>query len=164
MTQSDRGESGFNRIGGPQVTPVLGWEVVERQQDFSVLGETLAGSGVLGLVFLNEFIECFFRLLLRSRLADLMQICLRFRLHALGHLVEDVGRLMNPTPLLSGLRVDFTKRGPEAHRSVTNCQLWSNNQPSVLKIQEQLSPALFALSITVQDRDQFLPAVSSGAH
>ena len=43
-----------------------------------------------------------------------MKVALRLRLQSLGHLVEDVGGLVHPAPLLLGRGIDLLKSGPEA--------------------------------------------------
>jgi hypothetical protein len=50
-------ERGFDRVRGPKMNPVLGGEVVERQQDVSVFRQALDCLGIFGSVFLHEGIE-----------------------------------------------------------------------------------------------------------
>ena len=109
MTKSNRREGRLDRIGRPQVAPVFSGEVIEGEQDVTVLGQAFARGGVLRLVLFNEFIERFLGIGLRLGLPDFMQIRLGFRLNTFGHLVEHVGRLVNPASLLSGFREDLTK-------------------------------------------------------
>jgi hypothetical protein len=46
----DGGEGRLDRVRGPQVDPVLGREVVERQQIIDVIGDLRDGLGSLGAV------------------------------------------------------------------------------------------------------------------
>ncbi|GED83205.1 hypothetical protein TNCT6_02900 [Streptomyces sp. 6-11-2] len=48
--QADGGERGLDRVGRPQVDPVLGGEIVERQQLGLVVGDLLDGLGELRAV------------------------------------------------------------------------------------------------------------------
>lgn len=71
-------------------------------------------------------------------------------LEGLGHLVQDVGRLVNPTPLLPRRRVDLPKRGLEAEGSVADGKLQGSREPPLLEIQEQLRPALLLPELRLQ--------------
>lgn len=50
MPHPHGGEGDLDRVGGPQVSPVLGREVVEGEQHVAVLGQALRGHGILGFV------------------------------------------------------------------------------------------------------------------
>ena len=93
-----------------------------------------------------------------------MKVALRLRLQSLGHLVEDVGGLVHPAPLLPGRGIDLSKSGPEAQGPVTDGQLRWLREPPLLEIEEQLLPALLALTDAVHDGDQLLPAFGRGSH
>lgn len=73
MPQANGGEGGLDRIGRPQVPPVLGREVVKRLQHVSVFRQTLRGLGILGLVGLHEGVKRLVRRLARVGHPDLMQ-------------------------------------------------------------------------------------------
>jgi hypothetical protein len=60
--------------------------------------------------------------------------------------------------LLLGRRVDLPKRGPEAERPIPDGQLRRFPEPPLLEVEEQLLPALLALTEAVDDGDQFLAA------
>ena len=51
---------------------------------------------------------------------DLVQIGLSFRLYTLRHVVEDVGRLVNPAALLARVGKDLAQGGPEAGSTVAH--------------------------------------------
>ncbi len=93
-----------------------------------------------------------------------MKVALRLCLEGLGHLVEHVGRLVNPAPLLPRRRIDLPESGPEAECPVTNGELRRLREPPLLEIEEQLLPTLLALTDAVDDGDQFLTAFGRGSH
>ena len=93
-----------------------------------------------------------------------MKVALRLRLQCLGHLVEDVGGLVHPAPLLSGRGIELLEGGPEAQGFISDGQLrWLRKSP-LSEIEEQLLPALLALTDAVHDGDQLLPAFGRGSH
>ena len=51
------GEGRFDRVGGAQMRPVLGREVVEGEQHAPVVGQFLGGLGILRAVVFDEAIE-----------------------------------------------------------------------------------------------------------
>ena len=95
---------------------MLRWEVVERRKDVSILGEATARRLVFGAVFFEEVVEGFGCCFAGVGQPELVKVTLRLRLESLGHLVEHVGRLVNPAPLLLGRvppphETRFTKKG-----------------------------------------------------
>lgn len=52
-----RGERRFDRIGRAPMLPVLGWEIIKRQQAVTILDQLLDRLGVLGLVSFHELHE-----------------------------------------------------------------------------------------------------------
>src|SRR6056297_251576 len=132
MTEANRGEGRFNRVARSEMAPVLGREVVERQQHFSVLLQALTSLRVLGFVLLHEFIECLLCVGLRRRLPDFVEVALGFRLNTPGHVVENVRRLVNPAALLACLGEYLAKRRPESQCTVANSNLRSRCQASLL--------------------------------
>lgn len=83
--------------------PVLGGEVVERQQIIDVVGDLLHRLGELRAVGLLEHRDGLERVLLVFRVADLLQGLLRSGLGGLRQAVEHVCNLVNPAPLVPGL-------------------------------------------------------------
>jgi hypothetical protein len=53
-TQSDRGKGGFNRVGGSQVRPGFGREVVKGEEDGFIFFQAMARFGVFELVVGEE--------------------------------------------------------------------------------------------------------------
>jgi len=66
--------------------------------------------------------------------------------------------------LLTRRRVGLRQGGPEAERTIGDSDRRWNGEPTVLEVEEQFEPALFALSDDVDDGDQFLLAVGRGPH
>ena len=66
--------------------------------------------------------------------------------------------------LLTRRRVGLPQGGPEAERTIGDGDRRWNGEPTVLEVEEQFEPALFALSDAVDDGDQFLLAVGRGPH
>ena len=112
MPRADRRE-GF-RFGWSSVgAPMLRREVVEGHEDVSILGEAAASRLVLGTVLLQEVVEGLGRHLPGLGQPDLVKGALSRRLESPRHLVEHVGRLVNPAPLLLRRGVDLPQCGPE---------------------------------------------------
>src|SRR4029079_690548 len=76
-----------------------------------------------------------------------------------GDLVQYVGGLVNPTPLVSGARKDLLDRLPETERAVADCEVRRNLEPTLLDVDEKLAPALCALTYPGLERHEFLPAL-----
>lgn len=95
MPESDRGEGAQDGVGGPQVAPVLGREVVEGEEHVAVLGQAGTGLLVFGAVLLQEVAAGFPGLPVGLRESDLVKVGLGLRLQSLGELVEDVGGLVH---------------------------------------------------------------------
>ena len=68
---SNRRKRRFNRIGGPNALPVLGWKIIKRQQLLSVLLQDLNRLGILVLIHLDKLIKRLVRLLTGFRHPDL---------------------------------------------------------------------------------------------
>ena len=81
---------------------------------------------------------------------------------ALGHLVEHVGGLVDPTALFPGLSVNLAKRLPEAHGAVADSQFGAGFQAPALEVEQQFLPALRALAIAVHHTNDVLVAQGIG--
>ena len=77
---------------------------------------------------------------------------LGFGLQALGHLVEDVGRLMHPAALLAGLPINLAQRLPKPERAVAHGQTGACLQPPALEVEQQFPPALWSCPCLVERR------------
>ena len=164
MAKPNRRECRFDGIGRSQVPPVLGREVIEGQQLLAILPQTFARFLILGVVFFQEVIECCLGVRFRFRLPDFVDVTFGFRLNALGHSVQHVGRLVDPTTLLLRFREYLSQSRPEAECSVTHRNLRCRRKPMPLQIQEQFRPTLLAFTIAVEDRDQLFLSVGRRAH
>ena len=121
--QTNRGERALDGVGRAYMLPVLGGEVVERQQDVAVPGQAGRGLVVLRPVGFQEEVEGALGILPGFGHPDVLQAPLGFLLQTLGQLVQDVARLVNPAALLAGAWVDLAERLPEAERAVAERQL-----------------------------------------
>ena len=86
---------------------MLGWKVIEGKQDFLILLQALAGFREFDLVTGDELIVSCQSCFASRRQVHLMDQLLRFALHALGHFIQDVNRLMHPATLLSDGAIFF---------------------------------------------------------
>jgi len=101
LAQSDGRERGLDDVAGPQVLPVLGGEVEERQQRGGVLVQGRDGLRVLGPVLDGEPLRRLACLLARLGVHDLVERGLHAWLEPFRELVEDVAELVEPVPLLT---------------------------------------------------------------
>jgi len=62
-----------------------------------------------------------------------------------GNFVQYVGGLVNPTPLVPGVRKDLLDGLPKAERAVADRQVGRDLEPALLDVDEEFAPALCAL-------------------
>ena len=105
--------------------PVLGWEVIESQQNITIFRQALNCFGVLGFERLHKQIKGLPGLLSRLGHPDIMEHGFGLWLNGLGHFVEDIGCLMYPAALFLGRRVDLSQSRPKAQCSIAGRQLGS---------------------------------------
>src|SRR6516164_1799080 len=125
--------------------PVLGGKVEEGEQSFSVLGQACDRLLVFGAVFVGEHVDGDLGGRTGRRSINLSKVCLHVDLDREGDLVEHVGGLVNPTPLVSGARKDLIDGLPEAERAVAYRDVGRDLEPTPLDVDEELAPALRAL-------------------
>jgi len=109
----DRGKGTFDRVRGADMFPVLGWEVMERQQIGAVFVEAFHCAVIFHAVSFNEEIEGSVGFGLGFCHPDVFQMRLGFGLHRLGHRVQYVCRLVHPAALHPGLAINFMQGSPE---------------------------------------------------
>jgi len=85
----DRGKGAFDRVAGADMLPVLGREIIEGEQDFPILGQTIGGLVVLRPVLGKKTIEGLLGIITTLDHPDLFEARLGSGLHGLGELVED---------------------------------------------------------------------------
>src|SRR4249920_1926729 len=90
------------------------------------------------------------------RAVDLTKVCLHVDLDREGDLVQHVGGLVNPAPLVPGARKDLLNRLPEAKRAVADCEVRRDLEPTLLDVDEKFTPALRALAYASLEADEFL--------
>src|SRR6267378_501982 len=74
------------------------------------------------------------------------KVGLHIDLNREGDLVQHVGGLVNPTALVPGAREDLFDRLPEAERAVADREVRRNLEPTLLDVDEELTPALRTLA------------------
>src|SRR5262245_14855118 len=100
--------------------PMLGRKVIEGKEDFLILLQTFAGLWELGLVTGDELIVGCQSRFAGRRQVHFMDQLLGLALNALGHFIEDIGRLMHPATLLCDWAVFFLQGDPKAKRTVAD--------------------------------------------
>src|SRR5262252_3329857 len=126
------------------MVPVLSGEVKEGEQSIPILGQAGDRLVVLGAVFVGEHVDRGLRCRTGRRAVNLSKICLHVDLDRKGDLVEHVGGLVNPTPLVSGAGKDLIDGLPEAERAVDDRQIRRDREPTPLDVDEELAPTLRA--------------------
>ena len=154
-----------NSIGvrGPQVIPVLGGEVEEGEQRITVPGQALGRLRVFRPILLDEDRDGGFGRRSRRRRGDLADVGLHGALNGFRHLVEQVGGLVQPAPLVAGGGQDLVEGLPEAEGAVADRDLGRDGEAAPLHVDQQLPPALGAFPHADLKPDQFLPAFRRGS-
>ena len=88
MTQADREEGTLEWVGRPQVAPVLGGEVVEGQEDVTVIRVAVACGLVLRVVLFLEVVEGPSRHLHCLGEPDLVKVTPLLCLESLGQTID----------------------------------------------------------------------------
>src|SRR4249920_2118562 len=138
------------------MVPVLGREVEEGEQSFSIFRQAGNRLIVLGAVFVDEHVDRRLGCCAVRRAVDLTKVCLHVDLDREGDLVQHVGGLVNPAPLVPGARKDLLNRLPEAKRAVADCEVRRDLEPTLLDVDEKFTPALRALAYASLEADEFL--------
>ena len=142
---------------------MLGREVEEGQQGVTVPGQALGRLGVFRPILVDEDRDgCFGRRSRRSR-GDLADVGLHGILNGFRHLVEQVGGLVQPAPLVAGGGQNLVERLPETEGAVADRDLGRDGEPAPLHVDQQLPPALGAFPHADLKPDQFLPAFRRGS-
>ena len=139
-TVSHGGECAFDGVGCPQVLPMLGGKVVERQQRFAILGQACSRLFVFDGVGLDEGVEGVVCVAPGLGHPDVLESTLCLRLLALGQLVQDVRGLVHPTALAARPGPHFLDRLPEAERAVGDREFRPHREPAPLEVEQQLAP------------------------
>lgn len=159
---SDSGEDALHRVRCLQMRPMLGGEIVEGQERFPILRQAIDGLVMLGSTLGLELIQRRFGVGAAFGHPNLLEVVLGGRLEGFGHLVQYVGRLVDPAPLVARGRVDLLKGLPEADRTVPRGQIRRHPEAPGLEIGEQFDPALLALAQASLEADQLLPTLRRG--
>jgi len=133
------GEGAFDGFGGPQVFPVLGWEVVESQQRVAILAQAVGRLLVFQRVALHEGVERQLGGGLGFGHPDLLQRALGFRLLALWQLGEHVRGLVHRAALLARSRPDLAGGFPESvQKGITDTER-AISSLTTLRVHEHIS-------------------------
>src|SRR6478752_7879992 len=138
------------------MVPMLGGEVEESEQSFSILRQTGDRLVVLVAVFVIEYVDRCLGGRAGRRAVNLTKICLHVDLNREGDLVQHVGGLVNPTSLVPGGRRDLLDRLPEAECAVADREVGCDLEPTLLDVDEQFTPALRALTHPGLEADELL--------
>src|SRR5215831_5535456 len=96
------------------MVPVLGREVEEGEQSFPVLGQAGDRLVVFGAVLVGEHINGSLGCRTGRRTVNFTKVCPHVDLDREGNFVQHVGGLVNPTPLVPGIRKDLLDGLPKA--------------------------------------------------
>src|SRR5437899_11153830 len=145
------------------MVPVLGREVEEGEQSFSILGQAGDRLVVLGAVLVGEHINGRFGCRAGRRTVNFTKVCLHVYLDREVNFVQHVGSLVNPTALVPGTRKNLLDCLPEAECAVADREVGRDLDPALLDVDEEFTPALCAFAHPGLEADQFLLALG-GSH
>ena len=137
---------------------MLGGEVEEGEQSFLILRQASDRLVVLGTVFVGEHIDRHLGCRTGRRAVNLTKVGLHVDLDRACDLVQDIGSLVDPTPLVPGARKDFLDRLPEAERTIADGKVRRDLEPTLLDVDEEFTPALCAFADSDLEADEFLLA------
>lgn len=128
------GDGALDGIAGSQVLPMLGREVVEREERLAVLGQAGGRLIVLDGVALDESVERGLGVGPGVGHPDVLQGPLPSRLLAPGQFVEHVRGLVHPAALAARLGPDLLDGLPEAERAIRDRELRPDREPLPLRV------------------------------
>ena len=140
------------------MVPVLGREIEEGKHSFAIFSQAGDRLLVLGAVFVGEHIDRGFSGRAGRHAVNRSKVCLHVYLDRKSDLVEHVGGLVNPTPLVPCAGKDLIDSLPEAERAVTDREIRRDLEPTPLDVDEKLAPALRALPYPGLEPNEFLLA------
>jgi len=159
--QDTRRTAGDNdRVRRLQVHPVLGREVVERQQLLLVAGDLGDGFRVLGLVSSVEVPDGLLGVRAVFGVADLGEGLAGRGLGRFRQAVENVDYFVLPAAALAGLGEHLAQRRPEPQRPVADREHRSPHAAAA-GIAQQARPGLGRLAVPVSEGDQLLLPVGA---
>ena len=152
---TDGSEGTFDWVGGPDVLPVLRWEVIEGEQHVAVFDQFGCRPFVFHTVGLNEEFEGGIGFGLRFSLPDVMQMALGFGLDRLRHGIEHIAGSVEPAALFRRRAKDLAQGCPEAECAIAYSEIGRVVEAAPFEIEEQLAPALGAFAVVVRQAEDF---------
>ena len=126
---------------------MLSREVIESEQDISVLLQAFCDFRVFRTIGSEKPIKCLIRIGFRLGAIDFPQRRFGLRLPLLRQFVEDIGSLMHPAALFLRGRPNLRQGFPEAQGTIPNGLLWIILQSLVLGLEHQCLPTQFGFSV-----------------
>lgn len=145
--QAHRGEGRLHDVRRPYVSPVLTRKCVEGHHPIPITEQRLHGLLVRLVVRPHECIAPPLAVGVRLRIRHRFQRLGRLLLGLLRQIVEDIGDLVVPAPLLLPGRMELAEGCPDPEVPVGHRELWER-EPSVLEIAQDHEPTLLALALT----------------
>src|SRR5262249_20591443 len=93
------------------------------------------------------------------RAVNLTKVGLHVDLDRACDRVQDIGSLVDPTPLVPGARKDFLDRLPKAERAIADGKVRRDLEPTLPDVDEEFTPALCALAYSYLEADEFFLAL-----
>ena len=110
---SDRGKGALNRIGGPDVLPMLSRKIIEGQEHVAIFGQLANSLVVFHAVGCDKEIEGNLCVRACFSLPDVVQMAFGFGLDRLRHRVEHIAGFVEPATLFFRGTKDLAQRMPE---------------------------------------------------
>ena len=140
--------------------PMLGREVIEREQNLGVIDDLGDGPGPFRAERIGEGLDRGLGVGPVLGVADLREGLLRGGVRGLRQRGEDIRRLVDPASLRPGLGEDLAERGPHAQCAVADHH-HRGAHPTAFRVAQQIRPAPRRLAMAIGDRHQLLGPVDA---
>jgi hypothetical protein len=121
-SQANSGKDRLDRIGGPNMPPVYGRIIIERQHGVLVFDQEGHRFRIFRLEPFKVVIKGLINRFPGFHLSDRVQRLLDLGLHGFRQLFQYIVGLVRPAAQMIGFRPEFTDRYSEAQRSVVDGQ------------------------------------------
>ena len=126
----------FDRVGRAQVLPVLGRKIEEGEHNITIFRQAGDRGLIFRLILLGKDAKGRLRAGPVRRAPNLDEVGLCVLLKGLRQLVEHVGNLVYPAPLMTRAWEHFVKRFPKPQCAVTGCKFWRDRKSARLQIDQ----------------------------